>query len=279
MPTLFADQDFNADWKFARGAQAGAEAVNFDDASWTAVRLPHDWAISGPYEPEGDGHTGKLPWRGEGWYRKTFSLPAGDAGKRVYLDFDGVMAMPMVYVNGRKAGRLGLRLHVVPRGRDGFREVRPVERRRGPRGHAAAQLAVVSGGGDLPEGPARRQRSGHIAQWGTYVTTPAVTDSRHRAGADHGREPPSKVRRPSSWNSVLLDPAGKQVAQAAGDRHISREAARYEFDQAFRVTKPQLWDVKTPRLYKLVSRVLVAGKLVDVTETPFGIRTFEFTAE
>jgi hypothetical protein len=66
--------------------------------------LPHDWAISGPYDPQGEYRTGKLPWRGEGWYRKSFSLPASDAGRRIYLDFDGVMAMPTVYVNGRKAG-------------------------------------------------------------------------------------------------------------------------------------------------------------------------------
>jgi len=62
------------------------------------------WAINGPYEPQGDPHTGKLPWRGEGWYRKSFTLPATDAGNGVYLDFDGVMAMPTVYINGRKAG-------------------------------------------------------------------------------------------------------------------------------------------------------------------------------
>ena len=69
-------ENFNRDWKFAKGAQVGAEAVNFDDRAWQAVRLPHDWAISGPYEPQGDPHTGKLPWRGEGWYRKSFALPA-----------------------------------------------------------------------------------------------------------------------------------------------------------------------------------------------------------
>jgi beta-galactosidase len=94
-------ENFNRDWKFAKAAQVGAEAVNFDDGAWQAVRLPHDWAISGPYEPQGDAHTGKLPWRGEGWYRKSFTLPAADAGKRVYLDFDGVMAMPTVYVNSQ----------------------------------------------------------------------------------------------------------------------------------------------------------------------------------
>ncbi len=97
-------ENLNRDWKFAPGAQAGAEAVPYVDAAWEPVRLPHDWAIRGPYEPEGDPHTGKLPWRGEGWYRKTFVVPATDAARRVYLDFDGVMAMPTVYVNGQRAG-------------------------------------------------------------------------------------------------------------------------------------------------------------------------------
>src|SRR6266404_301854 len=97
-------ENFNRDWRFAKGPQTGAEAIRFDDTSWQTARLPHDWAISGPYEPRGDPQTGKLPWRGEGWYRKYFVLAAGDAGKRIYLDFDGVMAMPTVYVNGQQAG-------------------------------------------------------------------------------------------------------------------------------------------------------------------------------
>ena len=97
-------ENFNANWLFSKGAQTNAEAVQFDDQAWTQVRLPHDWAIAGPYEPKGDASTGKLPWRGEGWYRKHFVVPAADKGKRVYLDFDGVMAMPVIYINGQKAG-------------------------------------------------------------------------------------------------------------------------------------------------------------------------------
>ena len=77
-------ENFNRDWKFIKGAQVGAEAVSFNDTDWQPVRLPHDWAIAGPYQPQGDAHTGKLPWRGEGWYRKAFTLPGSDAGKRDY---------------------------------------------------------------------------------------------------------------------------------------------------------------------------------------------------
>lgn len=64
-------EDFNRNWRFAKGAWPGAEGVGFDDSRWESVRLPHDWATGGPYQPEGDPHTGKLPWRGEGWYRAT----------------------------------------------------------------------------------------------------------------------------------------------------------------------------------------------------------------
>ena len=66
--------NFNADWKFAKGEAIGAEAPSFNDSGWQAVRLPHDWAIAGPFDPNIDGFAGKLPWQGVGWYRKAFTI-------------------------------------------------------------------------------------------------------------------------------------------------------------------------------------------------------------
>ena len=63
-------------WKFARGQHDSAFHVRYDDSQWQAVTVPHDWAITGPFIPGGDGNTGKLPWKGEGWYRKTLNIPA-----------------------------------------------------------------------------------------------------------------------------------------------------------------------------------------------------------
>ena len=79
------------------------------DGCTRAVTVPHDWAIGGPFEPEGACDTGKLPYRGQGVYSRTFKLSAGerarlDAGGEVYLEFDGVMADPAVEVNGQAAG-------------------------------------------------------------------------------------------------------------------------------------------------------------------------------
>ena len=97
-------QDFNGGWRFKLGETAEGASPTLADGDWTSVRLPHDWAIAGPFDVNAPGNTGKLPWRGEGWYRKRFDLPADTAGKRVYLLFDGVMAEPTVWVNGEKAG-------------------------------------------------------------------------------------------------------------------------------------------------------------------------------
>jgi beta-galactosidase len=75
-----------ADWRFAKGEQAeNVTQLDFDDSAWQAVRLPHDWAIAGPFNPSENGYAGKLPWRGVGWYRKTFRLDEADQGRRVYL--------------------------------------------------------------------------------------------------------------------------------------------------------------------------------------------------
>ena len=91
-------ENFNENWKFIKGNPAGAKLLNFNDSLWRNISLPHDWAIYGPFDSLADGATGKLPWRGEGWYRKKFNLNPMDTGKRIYFLFDGIMAFPKVYV-------------------------------------------------------------------------------------------------------------------------------------------------------------------------------------
>src|SRR5262245_52028136 len=119
MATLIARADrericFDQDWKFARfgpmpDGSTNAEPPNLErtdvaDWSWRKLNLPHDWGIEGPFRGDLPGETGKLPWAGIGWYRKTFVVPKSDEGRRVFLDFDGAMSHPKVYVNGQFAG-------------------------------------------------------------------------------------------------------------------------------------------------------------------------------
>ena len=110
-------------WKFSRGEGLDATApsqVGFNDSKWKKVKVPHDWAISGPFDKDIDkqtvaieqngekqatektGRSGALPWIGEGWYRTSFKVDK--ESQRVVLNFDGAMAEPEVYVNGEKVG-------------------------------------------------------------------------------------------------------------------------------------------------------------------------------
>lgn len=271
-------ENFNRDWKFAKGGQEGAENESFTDSTWQAVRLPHDWAIYGPYEPQGDAHTGKLPWRGEGWYRKWFSLPTSDQGKRVYLDFDGVMAMPTVYINGQKAGGwdygyMSFRVDATDFVRIGESnlvavhvDTRPHHSRWYPGAgiYRKVQLVVTD--------PV------HLAHWGTFVTTPAVERDSATIRVENTVENHSGSNEEPEVETTLLDPKGKEVARLRSTFAVAAKGSLPGQAQ-FTIPKPQLWDIQTPRLYTAVTRVFVAGKLTDSTETPFGIRTFEFTAK
>lgn len=270
-------ENFNRDWRFAKGTLPGAETVAFDDSAWQPVRLPHDWAIAGPYEPEGDPHTGKLPWRGEGWYRKTFALPASDTGRRVYLDFDGVMAMPTVYVNGQKAGGWDY-------GYMSFRVDATDFVRFGATNLVAVHVDTSShnsrwypGAGIYRKVQLVMTAPVHIAHWGTFVTTPQVSDAsatvRVQTTLENHEATPATVE----LEATLLDPKGKVLAKQRQQASVAANGTA-EVDQSFTVAKPQRWDIETPRLYRVVSRVLVTGKPVDNDEAPFGIRTFEFTA-
>ena len=97
--------DLCGTWEFHRTA-VGSNAV---EEAWQRVNVPHDWAIAGPFDPDVFGGSAKLPWVGKGEYRRSLDLVPSDreilkAGGKTYLIFDGVMAKPRVFVNGRNVG-------------------------------------------------------------------------------------------------------------------------------------------------------------------------------
>jgi beta-galactosidase len=94
--------NFDEGWRFFKGDAAGAEQPGFDDSQWRKLDLPHDWSIEGPFAQTNKtgGAGGWLP-SGVGWYRKSFPLPQGFSGKRVFIEFDGVMQNSDVWINGK----------------------------------------------------------------------------------------------------------------------------------------------------------------------------------
>jgi len=172
-------QELAADsgWKFFLGDQNGAEAPSYEDGSWRAVDLPHDWSIeSKPGKDNASGAGGGFFPGGVGWYRKTFHTRADWKGKRVSVEFDGVYRDATVYLNGHKLG-------THPYGYTAFMfDLTPELNFSG-----ANVLAVRV---DNSAQPNSRWYSGsgiyrhvrvvvtdpaHVAHWGVFITTPDAT--------------------------------------------------------------------------------------------------------
>lgn len=96
--------NFDRNWRFYKDDAPGAEIPTFDDSQWKPIRLPHDWAIEGPFDPKLNPDTGGLPVSGIGWYRKSFLLPESARGHIFTIMFDGAMSNSTVWLNGQELG-------------------------------------------------------------------------------------------------------------------------------------------------------------------------------
>jgi beta-galactosidase len=275
-------QSFNADWRFVRGEPDGAAGANIDDTGWRKLDLPHDFGIEGPFKQEYEGETGKLPWWGVAWYRKHFAAPASDAGRRVYLDIDGAMSHATVWLNGQEVGgwpygyasfRVDLTPHLKP-GADNVLAIRvdnpPDSSRWYPGGGIYRNVWLV------------KTAPLHVAHNGTFVTTPivgadaATVDVQvtlENSGADTSAQVSTAI--------YALDAAGLRTGPALAQGSDSpltkvRTGRQVLLAQSLQVSQPALWSPRTPQRYVAVTTVSDNGRVVDVVETPFGIRTIAF---
>lgn len=264
-------------WKFAAGSQPGAATPDFNDAGWKVISLPHDWAIAGPSNPDGDGNTGKLPWKGEGWYRRTLDIPTSSASKVVYLLFEGVMAFPKVYVNGQLAGTWDYGYnsfylditHFVQPGKPNSLVVHADTRTHDSRWYPGAgiyrdvQLII--------------NEPIHIAVWGTQVVTPLVKP--HYADV---RVTTAVINTTSSADSVrllyeVLSPSGNIVASR--ERKALSRPGQVDVEATMALTQPRRWDVGDPALYRVRTTVYRGTTMMDQATESFGVRSLHFTAD
>ena len=273
------DPAFQFGWKFSKGEHPEASQPDFDDDAWETVDLPHDWAISGPFGPlKSDGSTGKLPWKGQGWYRKTFELPSSKEGKRLQFLFDGVMSNPLVYLNGEKVGswRYGYNsfwMDATEAARFGETNLLAVQA--DTREHTSRWYP---GAGIYRKVGMRLVDAVHIPIWGVYVTTPQVADDRATISTTVEITNTAGLEQSAVLELTILDPAGKGVAGT--ERKLSLKAGE-TLEAAFEmeITNPARWDIRHPDLYTCTAGLEVEGKEVQRVSIPFGIRTFKWTTD
>lgn len=282
-------------WRFIKEDITSATDVSLNDRQWQSVRVPHDWAISGPFDLNQDmqfvqviedgekepklrtGRTGALPATGVGWYRRKLHLPADQKGKRVYVEFDGVMSNAQVYLNGRYiSGRpygyssFSLDLTgLFSFGKDNVLAVRVENKPEMSRFYTGAGIYR----------PVRLvcTSSVHVAHWGTYVTTPQISSGKAvvkiETSVENFDEKVDKVR----LLTEIYDKEGKCVARTSSVRKGKEQPLR--FVQKCTVSQPSLWSPDTPTLYTAVSKVYVEDELCDTYRTDFGFRTLKFDKE
>jgi beta-galactosidase/beta-glucuronidase len=96
--------NFNFDWKFYQGDIARGQSPDIDDSGWRKLDLPHDWSIEGQFNKAYASSTGYLP-AGIGWYRKSFSIPAGEKDRKIFISFDGIYNNSEIWINGTSFGK------------------------------------------------------------------------------------------------------------------------------------------------------------------------------
>lgn len=281
-------------WKFTKGDYPEAMNADFDDAAWETVRIPHDWAIYGPFDRNNDiqevtvmqdletvssvktGRTGGLPYVGVGWYRNNFDIDRFDSNSQeVRLLFDGAMSEARVYVNGQE-------VCFWPYGYNSFHcDVTKYLNADGKNNLLAVRLENLPqssrwypGAGLYRNVHVIKTNKVHVPVWGTYVTTPFV----------------SKEYASVRLKTTIANNEGKnirvatQITDKAGNVVVSRDDTQKlnegkTFEQNFIIDNPELWSPENPYLYKITSKVYLGEQLVDEYDTPLGIRDIKFIAE
>ena len=269
---------FNEGWRFHKGDAAGAEQPAFDDASWRGLELPHDWAIEGPFDSKYSPETGGLPIYGIAWYRKHFTIPADGRANVYSVEFDGAMSNSTVWLNGQKLGgrpygyssfALDLTAHLVF-GQDNVIAVRLAPEEGSSRWYPGA--GIYRNVWLVTTGPI------HVAHWGTYVTTPEVSDASATVAMRSEISNRNEKTEQLTVETVIVDASGHEVRRQADDFTIL-PGRTSPLKQTFLVANPQRWDVDRPYLYRAVTTVKNAGEVADEYVTPFGIRTIAFDRE
>lgn len=265
-------------WRFQKGFASEAQNQGFDDSGWEEVVVPHDWAIVGPFIEDGDGNTGKLPWKGEGWYRRQLDIPEELSGRQIYLLFDGVMAFPTVYINGKVAGRwdygynsfyLDITGLVQPGGTNLLAvhaDTRPHDSRWYPGAGIYRKVSMIV------TGPV------HTAIWGTWVTTPVIkphyADVRIATTVNNSGATDSEI----ILRHTVMNQSGNVVARRDTSGMIKAGKERL-IEATITLTNPRRWDVDDPHLYSVETTIIINGELADSYETVFGVREIKITAD
>lgn len=270
---------FNDQWLFQKTDDTSAFEKNYNDSNWRSLQLPHDWAIEGPFKPEYNLRTGGLPIFGKAWYRKHFNIDESKKGSIVTLEFDGIMNNSTIYINNKKVyhrpyGYIGFEIDITPYLNFGEDNIIAVE----------VNPEVLSarwypGAGIYRNVWLEIKNPVHIKHWGSHISTPSITKDKAEVTIETivlSKE--DKLKDAYQIQTIIYDEEGIEVASNTSDFRFNK-GKESTILQKLTVSNPQLWDFRTPHLYKAISTILNKNVVIDNYSSHFGIRTIAFTRE
>ena len=272
-------------WQFSLDNK---DVASQEQPKWQTVRIPHDWAIAGPFDKKWDlqkvaivqngekeateksGRSGALPWIGQGHYRRIISIPK--ECRHAELVFDGAMAEPTVKLNGQEAGYWAygyntFRVDLTPfmKVGDNLLEVDLKNVEESSRWYPGAGIyrpvKLVTTG---PE---------WIDPWKTFIRTTELKDGRATVELTMGLG-----CIPDSYQAIeveLRDAKGRLV----GHEHQAVAANGKDTEFCFNIQQPQLWSPESPYLYTAHIKYMQNGQTLDEVKQKFGIRTVKVSKE
>lgn len=292
---LPAANDYLVGKKYDRPSEPGPGSnvtyvqPSFDDAAWEAVNLPHDWAAGGAFDFSEDvsGGTGRLPFTGIGWYRKSLTIDASvvSSGKSVFLDIDGAMAYATAWLNGQLVGGWpypynSFRLDLTPYAKVGENTLAirvdnvPESARWYPGAGIYRNTWLVTA------------NPVHVGYHGSYITTPSVSTEQasislkieveNKGNANQTVQVATEI---FVLDSTSRKASGDAVAKIAASTVTVSGSSKQSVNGSTTVTSPKLWGPapkQMPNEYVAVTTISSNGTTLDTYETPFGIRTVQY---
>lgn len=289
----------NRGWLFQRGDIAGAENPEFNSAGWETINVPHDFQISqdwvAPTADEiGDANNpvaniaSRLSSRGfkemgSGWYRKILHADPAWKGKRVLLDFQGIMLVGDVYLNGERVGGtdygyLGFEIDITDKVKYGQDNLIAVKADTGK----PENSRWYTGGGLFRDVNLKLTDSElYFARHPLYITTPEA--EKDRAVVNIQAEVANNIKGLDSltMRSVVRDMVGNVVYDRTEKHPFNRKQRVKEYHlDSFTMTEPQLWDCENPNLYTAtVTLYRPDGSVADEASSRFGVRKIQYSPE
>ncbi|MBN1768026.1 MAG: DUF4982 domain-containing protein [Prolixibacteraceae bacterium] len=259
-------------------------SASFFPPDWKEINLPHDWAIEGNFVEDNTlgsqpGGSGYLP-TGIGFYRKEFVIPESDRGRKISIEFDGIFRNSMVWVNGHLMGT-----HLSGYTPSNY-DITDVLRY----GNEDNNAILVKVDATQPEGWwyegagiyrhvwLVKTDKLHVVRFGTYVTTPSITDTEASVSIKTTLKNEYKTDKNIKLVSKIIDIKGL-VLDAKISNLTLTSFEQLEIAQMATIIAPKLWSPEIPTLYKILTEVYEGERIVDTYETTFGVRIIEINKD